>query len=183
MVFKSKCVALILFLIFTYTHTLDIAASTENCWEQCWSVCCMAFVFFLQIGKLLIRDYWMTLCIVIVARATVFNIKNNVSTSLHRTMTAICFVCNLPIMSHQVGLVWSGGNGWDDLMREQVNFYSNILTFWSCKWHDDDSFLFRSANRQFGSVWAVDATQQHKSQVSRLQALRRRPIVTVDEVH
>ncbi|KAG5682141.1 hypothetical protein PVAND_011515 [Polypedilum vanderplanki] len=34
-------------------------------------------------------------------------------------MTAICFVCNLPIMSHQVGLVWSGGNGWDDLMREQ----------------------------------------------------------------
>ena len=36
-----------------------------------------------------------------------------------RTMTAICFVCNLPIMSHQVGLVWQGGNGWDDLMREQ----------------------------------------------------------------
>lgn len=35
--------------------------------------------------------------------------------------SAICFVCNLPIMSHQVGLVWSGGNGWDDLMREQVN--------------------------------------------------------------
>ncbi|KAL7032949.1 hypothetical protein ACKWTF_007435 [Chironomus riparius] len=34
-------------------------------------------------------------------------------------MTAICFVCNLPILSHQVGLVWSGGNGWDDLMREQ----------------------------------------------------------------
>jgi hypothetical protein len=37
-----------------------------------------------------------------------------------RTMTAICFVCNLPILSHQVGLVWQGGNGWDDLMREQV---------------------------------------------------------------
>uniref|UniRef100_A0A182MCU4 Uncharacterized protein n=1 Tax=Anopheles culicifacies TaxID=139723 RepID=A0A182MCU4_9DIPT len=35
-------------------------------------------------------------------------------------MTAICFVCNLPIMSHQVGLVWQGGNGWDDLVREQV---------------------------------------------------------------
>jgi hypothetical protein len=35
-------------------------------------------------------------------------------------MTALCFVCNLPIMSHQVGLVWQGGNGWDDLMREQV---------------------------------------------------------------
>nr|XP_012143628.1 PREDICTED: nuclear pore complex protein DDB_G0274915-like [Megachile rotundata] len=37
-----------------------------------------------------------------------------------RTMTAICFVCNLPILSHQVGLEWQGGNGWDDLMREQV---------------------------------------------------------------
>lgn len=35
-------------------------------------------------------------------------------------MTAICFVCNLPILSHQVGLVWMGGNGWDDLVREQV---------------------------------------------------------------
>lgn len=23
--------------------------------------------------------------------------------------------------SHQVGLVWSGGNGWDDMMRDQVN--------------------------------------------------------------
>lgn len=37
-----------------------------------------------------------------------------------RTMTAICFVCNLPILSHQVGLVWQGGNGWDDLVREQL---------------------------------------------------------------
>lgn len=35
-------------------------------------------------------------------------------------MTAICFICNLPILSHQVGLVWQGGNGWDDLMREQL---------------------------------------------------------------
>lgn len=35
-------------------------------------------------------------------------------------MTAICFVCNLPILSHQVGLVWQGGNGWDDYMREQL---------------------------------------------------------------
>lgn len=35
-------------------------------------------------------------------------------------MTAICFVCNLPIMSHQVGLVWQGGNGWDDMVREQL---------------------------------------------------------------
>ncbi|KAF7387168.1 hypothetical protein HZH68_012845 [Vespula germanica] len=40
--------------------------------------------------------------------------------SATRTMTAICFVCNLPILSHQVGLIWQGGNGWDDLMREQV---------------------------------------------------------------
>lgn len=35
-------------------------------------------------------------------------------------MAATCFVCNLPIMQHQVGLVWSGGNGWDDMMREQL---------------------------------------------------------------
>lgn len=48
-------------------------------------------------------------------RIFVFN-----SFSIFRTMTAICFVCNLPILSHQVGLVWQGGNGWDDLVREQV---------------------------------------------------------------
>lgn len=41
-------------------------------------------------------------------------------TACPRTMTAICFVCNLPILSHQVGLVWQGGNGWDDLVREQL---------------------------------------------------------------
>lgn len=29
-------------------------------------------------------------------------------------------------MSHQVGLVWQGGNGWDDLMREQVVFLLNV---------------------------------------------------------
>ncbi|KAH1026856.1 hypothetical protein HUJ05_000469 [Dendroctonus ponderosae] len=39
---------------------------------------------------------------------------------VRRTMTALCFVCNLPILSHQVGLVWQGGNGWDDLVREQL---------------------------------------------------------------
>jgi hypothetical protein len=35
-------------------------------------------------------------------------------------------------MSHQVGLVWSGGNGWDDLMREQVRIYqpSNNVIFY-----------------------------------------------------
>ncbi|XP_076752653.1 rap GTPase activating protein radish isoform X1 [Xylocopa sonorina] len=38
----------------------------------------------------------------------------------YRTMTAICFVCNLPILNHQVGLVWQGGNGWNDILREQV---------------------------------------------------------------
>ncbi|VVD00540.1 unnamed protein product, partial [Leptidea sinapis] len=35
-------------------------------------------------------------------------------------MTAICFVCNLPILSHQVGLVWAGGNGWDELTRSTL---------------------------------------------------------------
>ncbi|XP_068227278.1 uncharacterized protein rsh isoform X4 [Palaemon carinicauda] len=33
-------------------------------------------------------------------------------------MSAICFVCNLPILSHQVGLVWEGGNGYDDIHSE-----------------------------------------------------------------
>ncbi|XP_067637102.1 uncharacterized protein rsh isoform X3 [Eurosta solidaginis] len=40
--------------------------------------------------------------------------------SCKKTMTAICFVCNLPILSHQVGLIWQGGNGWDDMVREQL---------------------------------------------------------------
>lgn len=33
-------------------------------------------------------------------------------------MSAICFVCNLPILSHQVGLVWEGGNSYDDIQSE-----------------------------------------------------------------
>jgi len=31
-----------------------------------------------------------------------------------------CFVCALPILNHQVGLVWQGGNGVDDFLREQM---------------------------------------------------------------
>lgn len=42
-------------------------------------------------------------------------------------MTSICFVCNLPIMSHQVGLVWQGGNGWDEMVREQVIFLQYLI--------------------------------------------------------
>lgn len=37
-----------------------------------------------------------------------------------------CFVCNLPILSHQVGLVWQGGNGVDDLLREQMEMVSTV---------------------------------------------------------
>ncbi|XP_033320930.1 rap GTPase activating protein radish isoform X2 [Megalopta genalis] len=37
-----------------------------------------------------------------------------------RTMSTICFVCNLPIVKPQVGLEWQGKNGWDDFVREQV---------------------------------------------------------------
>lgn len=48
------------------------------------------------------------------------NLTDGSNFTTFRTMTAICFVCNLPILSHQVGLVWQGGNGWDDLVREQV---------------------------------------------------------------
>lgn len=34
--------------------------------------------------------------------------KPNQKKKTFRQMTSICFVCNLPIMSHQVGLVWTG---------------------------------------------------------------------------
>ncbi|XP_037073100.1 uncharacterized protein LOC119094130 [Pollicipes pollicipes] len=34
-------------------------------------------------------------------------------------MSALCFVCNLPILSHQVGLVWKGGNGADEYVASQ----------------------------------------------------------------
>lgn len=47
--------------------------------------------------------------------------------SFNRQMTSICFVCNLPIMSHQVGLVWQGGNGWDEMVREQVIFLQYLI--------------------------------------------------------
>ena len=41
---------------------------------------------------------------------------------IHRNvMPPQCFVCNLPILSHQVGLRWQGGSGVDDLLREQIN--------------------------------------------------------------
>ncbi|XP_055380514.1 serine/arginine repetitive matrix protein 2-like isoform X2 [Condylostylus longicornis] len=51
---------------------------------------------------------------------TTTNIRKKLGKQDKKTMTSICFVCNLPIMSHQVGLVWQGGNGWDDLVREQL---------------------------------------------------------------
>ena len=35
-------------------------------------------------------------------------------------MLPICFICNLPILSHQVGLVWHGVNAWDELVRGQI---------------------------------------------------------------
>ena len=34
-------------------------------------------------------------------------------------MSAICFVCSLPILSHQVGLVWKGGSGADEFAASQ----------------------------------------------------------------
>ena len=40
-----------------------------------------------------------------------------------------CFVCNLPILSHQVGLRWQGGSGVDDLLREQINMVSKKTAF------------------------------------------------------
>ncbi|XP_037080824.1 uncharacterized protein LOC119101580 [Pollicipes pollicipes] len=34
-------------------------------------------------------------------------------------MPALCFVCSLPILSHQVGLVWKGGSGADEYAASQ----------------------------------------------------------------
>jgi len=50
-------------------------------------------------------------------RSEIFYIRNSSS-------SGACFVCNLPILSHQVGLVWQGGNGVDDLLRNQMEMVS-----------------------------------------------------------
>jgi hypothetical protein len=84
-------------------------------------------------------------------------------------------------MSHQVGLVWSGGNGWDDLMREQVNLISIYLQPQKIKL--ELFSLFRSASRRSASVWAVEEIQQLKFQDNHPQALHHRPTETVDEAH
>ena len=40
-----------------------------------------------------------------------------------------CFVCNLPILSHQVGLTWQGGSSVDDLLREQMDMVRKFFNF------------------------------------------------------
>ena len=40
-----------------------------------------------------------------------------------------CFVCKLPILSHQVGLIWQGGNGVDDILREQMEMVGKTFRF------------------------------------------------------
>ena len=52
-----------------------------------------------------------------------------------------CFVCNLPILSHQVGLRWQGGSGVDDLLREQINMVSKMFIFGE-NWWNERSFLY-----------------------------------------
>lgn len=85
--------------------------------------------FVLRISLALCMAYWETnlgVCsfllflFLVCFPKTIFFSFSSAFRIYNRTMTAICFVCNLPIMSHQVGLVWQGGNGWDDLVREQV---------------------------------------------------------------
>ena len=49
--------------------------------------------------------------------------------SYRNVMPPQCFVCNLPILSHQVGLRWQGGSGVDDLLREQINMVSKKCLF------------------------------------------------------
>jgi hypothetical protein len=38
-----------------------------------------------------------------------------------------CFVCDLPILSHHCGLKWQGGNGVDDMLREQMERVREIV--------------------------------------------------------
>ena len=42
-----------------------------------------------------------------------------------------CFVCKLPILSHQVGLIWQGGNGVDDILREQMEMVRKTFSVFS----------------------------------------------------
>ena len=74
----------------------------------------MSSVTFTVSGGAFIKDFSVTGCRVTVKKTSV---ENMISSEGKTT----CFVCNLPIQSHQVGLVWQGGNGVDDLLREQVN--------------------------------------------------------------
>lgn len=84
-------------------------------------------------------------------------------------MTAICFVCNLPIMSHQVGLVWQGGNGWDDLVREQVRMRNAFREFW------DLTFSFiRSKSPPYGNDLVDEGIQLRRSVVQHLLVPHRR---------
>ena len=62
-----------------------------------------------------------------------------------------CFVCNLPILSHQVGLRWQGGSGVDDLLREQINmvsqkYQSYILTKFN-KYNRNKNHIFSAKSK------------------------------------
>ena len=50
----------------------------------------------------------------------------NSSSAAAAASVAQCFVCNLPILSHHSGLKWQGGNGVDDLLREQMERVSRV---------------------------------------------------------
>ncbi len=54
--------------------------------------------------------------------------KRALESSRNSGSNSNCFVCNLPILSHQVGLVWQGGNGVDDLLREQMEMVFKNLS-------------------------------------------------------
>lgn len=173
---------------FSLSCTLTIEIAFIHCWisfVEAFAAC----PFLMQIGiKTLLFGNFLYDFAMKCERYSCRKSNNfiNFTQSFYRTMTAICFVCNLPIMSHQVGLVWSGGNGWDDLMREQVNLISFLTSRSSQKpLHDsnlnDFYLIFRSVNQRSASVWVVVEIQQLKYLDSHPQALLHRPIETVDE--
>lgn len=58
-------------------------------------------------------------------------------------------------MSHQVGLVWQGGNGWDEMVREQVNFQDALKQIFEIS----KNCNFSWKNQRFVSVSAVAEIQ------------------------
>eukprot|EP00094_Tigriopus_californicus_P006871 TCALIF_06618-PA protein Name:"Protein of unknown function" AED:0.57 eAED:0.59 QI:288/0.46/0.5/0.71/0.76/0.71/14/0/822 len=86
-----------------------------------------------------------------------------------------CFVCNLPILSHQVGLVWQGGNGVDDLLREQMemDIIRGRLGCVSAGRRDSSSQIttIETTLDDFGAPPSASVTKRRRSSLAQLTDL------------